>query len=750
MDRSKEILRIQLFGGLRLHYGGRRWRGFTTRKSAALFAYLVVHAGQVVERTTLAGLLWPGKGEDQARQSLRQALHAVAATLPRSRKHSPWLVTLGDRVGLNPGAKTWSDVGTFRRLLADGEGVAEGIGTHFLGRAVHLYQGELLAGLEVADSPEFELWLVSEQERCRTLAVDALCRLGETYLARGEHRLGLDYVRRLVELDPFNEEGHRLMMALLAVAGNRAAAIAHYRTLAGVLARELGVLPSTKTEELHQRIAGQGEGSPQPDSGFAPRPYVPLIGRAAALEDLGQRWQSVAAGRGRLTVVEGTAGVGKTRFIRSFLDGLAAREAVRLVIAETPQRRIHTPWAPFDHVVERLLEEERSQGYDPLAGLSRPDIRALASFATGFGLPPSDDSPSGSVMGLARFAHAVAVLIRAVMALHGDRHQGMVIVLDDLHRAPDCGLSLLQEVTGLLVREPVWFLAGCDRETVHRRSRLRSAFEAMRSVTEVEFLPLEPLEVGVLAALATEILAEGSPGDVAEQLMGASSGLPLGVVLQINHWWDEGRLVPSSGSLGCWQLIEPSKGLAGSPPGPPELAGRRIEHLSPFLRRVLTLAATLGSEFDADLLARMELETPDLVAAALERLLERWILLPGTRDWSSGRRQPPSVLRTLGAGRPRYEFDHELIRQAVLARVGRDRRRSLHARVAEVLAPLAPSVPDEVVAHHLVEAGSYRQALEAVQRALARRRSGGVTPECLRELRRMERVLSRACRRAGI
>lgn len=738
-------LRVRVFGGLEVSYRGQRWRGFETRKTAALFGYLVANAGRHVTRASLAALLWPEAGEAQGRRSVRQALYSIARTLPRKAARGPILSIEGERVGINPEAGVWSDVSQFLALLGDERPLDAPHATHTLARAVQLYRGELLAGLEVRDAPEFELWLVAEQERFRYLAIDALQALATAYLSRGEHRLGIEYARRLVAIDPFREEGHRLLMTLLAAAGNRAWAIAHYRTLVATLDNELGAEPSPQTTALFQRIVAGAEPAPVERSEVVPRPYVPLVGRERELARLRKSWQRVRAGEGCVTVVEGESGVGKTRLLRSLLDDLTNEGPVRIVAVSIEPRRVQSPFAPLDQVLARLCREAVAAGKDPVSTLDPTLQRALAALTPGIDRDHEPPAGEAGELSIATLAECCTAAIRAARRSSEGTGEPMIFYLDDLQNAPACGLALLREVARRLTDEPVWLLGSCDRTPVARPRRLAEACEAMAAMTRLETIPLGRLGPGDLALLGSELLAGLNGDDFEDRLERVTGGLPLGIAMQINLWWDEGKLAPGSSPGAPWEF------RGGDEPAtrcePLALAQHRIALLSPFLRRVLTLAAIVGAQVDGSLLAEVEGETAELVMAALDRLQERRFLRAASKDWTPSPGRHGAFLDQRGLKATRFEFDHEVLRRAALARVSPERRRALHLQVAHHLERVEPAVEDERLAHHYLEAGAFRQALAVVRRAIGRRRASGVGPDCLMDLHRIQQVLTRVCRR---
>jgi DNA-binding SARP family transcriptional activator len=218
------------------------------RKSWALLAYLAVR-GRPAARETLAALLWSDRARDQGRSSLRQSLYEL-------------------RTALGPADST--------ALLATREAahlIVEDVDVlHFeqraksrkvdqLREAERLYQGAFLDGLQTGD-PEFDSWLDAERARYHDLARHVLESLALDYLAAGGGDAAIATAKRLVDLDPYYEGGHRLTMSALTAAGRRNEALAHYEGLSRLLRDELNVAPTQETMELRDSLRADNEGRP--------------------------------------------------------------------------------------------------------------------------------------------------------------------------------------------------------------------------------------------------------------------------------------------------------------------------------------------------------------------------------------------------------------------------------------------------------------------------------------------------------
>jgi DNA-binding SARP family transcriptional activator len=210
------VLRARLLGALEVELDGAAIDCPASQRPWALFACMAL-APDGVSRAELANRFWPDVLDQSARASLRSALWALRRRLGER------LVVEGERVSLKDSGGVWVDVREFERLAASGEPEA----------ALSLCRGELLEGVEAE-------WALAARERHRERVIELLEGLAGAAEGSGDARRAIEFTRRQVERDPFDEEAHRLLMRRLADAGDRAGALRAYRALSERLARELG------------------------------------------------------------------------------------------------------------------------------------------------------------------------------------------------------------------------------------------------------------------------------------------------------------------------------------------------------------------------------------------------------------------------------------------------------------------------------------------------------------------------------
>jgi DNA-binding SARP family transcriptional activator len=602
-------------------------------KAQALLAYLALEAGQAHPRAKLATLLWADSGAPQARASLRQTLSTIGSALAGT---TP-LVTADHAIALDATAID-VDVAAFERAVAEGA-------PESLERAVALYRGDLLEGLGATPAP-FEEWLLTERERLRELALEALAKLLAEYRERGRGDEAVRTALRLLSLDPLQEPGHRTLMRLYAAQGRRGSALRQYQICVEMLQRELGVEPESETKALYQEIVR----SPEPPATTDTREHrhealagsAPLIGRETELARLCEQRRNVWQSAGRITFVLGEAGIGKSRLI----DELAANslgDGGRLLIGRAYETARALPFGPWVDAVRSGGVIGEIEAEDALDVRWRVELgRLFPELARG--KPRTRSYVEDHV----RLFEAFAQLIGHLAA-----RQPLLLVLEDLHWADEMSLRLLSFV-GRRAREwRVLVIATLREEELMDAPLLRQVLTELRRERHAREVRLAPLSradtVSLVRALQT---TEASATDLDERIWAVSEGNPFVVVETVQALREGGMQTPSTLPV---------------PEGVRELVAGRLGRLGAGARDVAAVAAVIGREFDFALLEHAARLGEDATAAAVEELVSR------------------RVLHVVGE---RLDFTHERLRQGASDALLQLRRRLLHGQVAEAIETL--------------------------------------------------------------
>ncbi len=670
---------IQLLGPVRVEVAGAPL-AVDTRKAIALLAYLAV-TGRPASRESLAALLWPEADGADARAALRRTLSVLNAGLG-----ADGLSIDRTSVTLNDGAADL-DLRRFRAALGRARGhrhesdAACQSCIRALDEALALDRGEFMSGFALRDSEAFDEWQVAEAESHRRDLAGALERLARSLAAAGVTERGLVVGRRWLELDPLHEPAHRLLMELLARAGEPAAAIHQYQDCVRILDRELGVVPLPETTELYEAIradrlpasVSQPRDAPTFDAPILARPPLPLVGRDRELASLQQSYRSIGPD-GRLLVVEGEPGIGKTRLAAEF--AALVRESGGLVLeARANAGEAAIALAPISELIRVGLDT-------PAAESRLRAVRADLLGEAGRLVPmPAGTGPDGRLttpvdpFSGARLVEGLAEVLTAVVA----GPTPGVLIIDDLSRADDSSLSVIAYLAHRLRGRPILLLVTWRAEEMadEIRNRLIAGAEGDGLAVRVG---LGRLDRAAVTELATASLGPGA-AQVSDALYAESEGLPLYI---------------------AEALASPIPVGGPTPGGVVALLHSRIGATGELARQLLTAAAVIGRSFELATVRKASGRSEDEAIAGLEELVRRGLIV--------------EIAPTVG-GDVRYDFSHGRLRDVAYEAIGLARRRLLHRRVAEALRSRDAAGDDStrwsLIAHHEGLAGRSSEAAGA-------------------------------------
>lgn len=327
-------LAVRLLGGYQVTSGSTPVTDFASNKVRALLAYLIVESGHPHTRERLAGLLWPESPEAAALASLRNGLANLRRTIGDRQAHPPYLLITNETIQFNRASDFHLDTEDLLRIEAGRHYPPALCSPSDIERkkaAIESYCGPFLAGLTTPDSIEFEEWSTLWREKLARIAREELDWLADHFETCGEYPLALEYAQRQVALEPWLEEGHRQVMRILALAGQRGAALAQYEVCRRVLADELNVEPAAETRQLYDSICSGNLDSLHPRRNL-PAPGEPpyrglrffdepdtanFFGREALTARLVERVQQMTESASPLLAVVGASGSGKSSLVRA-------------------------------------------------------------------------------------------------------------------------------------------------------------------------------------------------------------------------------------------------------------------------------------------------------------------------------------------------------------------------------------------------------------------------------------------------
>ena len=691
------MIEFHVLGPLEVVRQGRRLE-IGAGKQRLLLGVLLLNANEVVSTDRLIDELWGERAPATAGKivqgyvsQLRKMLAAEDGRTDQGRAGSILRTQAPGYVLELEGGQL--DAERFTALLARGRSAlaadAPQDASAFLREALGLWRGPPLADFA------FDRFARDEITRLEELHLSALEERIDTDLALGQHADLVPEVEALVSRHPLRERLRGQLMLALYRSGRQAEALQVYQETRQVLVDELGLEPSRRLHELEQAILRQDPAldvtslpaaPPEPpaetrrprEPGRAHGPPSVFVGRERELAALLSALEDALSGRGRLVLIGGEPGIGKSRLSEE-LAKRAADSGADVLWGRCWEAGGAPPYWPWVQAIRSLVRDRTSDQLQAELGPGGAEIADLVPEVRQR-LPNLGAASATSDPQQARFRLFDSI---ADFLTSASRSRPLVLVLEDLNWADDDSLLLLEFVTRELAGAHVLLIGTYRDIDLSRRHPL--------SQTLGELARERMFERVVLRGL--------SPEDVARFVEAACSFVPDEALVRAVHAHTEGnpffvgevvRLLIEEGALAPDTLDTAERWSVRIPEGVREAIGRRLDRLSEHCNATLTIASAIGREFALDQLALLIADdSEERLLEVLEEALAAHLVeeLPGT------------------AGR--YQFTHTLIQGTLADELSLTRRARLHARIAEALEALYGADVEShaaELAHHFAEA----------------------------------------------
>jgi DNA-binding SARP family transcriptional activator len=664
---------IELLGGFRVLENGRSAVRVPSARQQQLIALLVLHARTgPIPRQRVAGSLWPESSDVQALTNLRRELHHLREAWPRLEA----LVDAGSRtVSWREDADAIVDVAAFE--AAAGRGLA-GDRTA-LQEASSLYRGELLPDCDGE-------WIEADRERLRQSAKQVLVRLVSFLEQDRAFGDAIDRAQQLLRLDPIDEQAWCVLMRCHARRGDRATALHCYQQCAAVLKKELGIQPSAATRLTYREILDLEAAAPAIVA--PPRTAVyPLVGRQSEWHALLSAWRGAAAGRARLFLIRGEAGIGKTRLTEELVDwsGLNDVTALTARCYAGEGRLAYAPIAAWldDDALRSTLRQLQPSDASDVARLC-PELLSLRPDV------PAPDRQLESWQRL-RFFEALAQTFRATAPL--------VLVIDDLQWADGDTIEWLHYFLRSSTDTRCLVVGTVRTEEEQDNPPLGRLLGQLERDNVLSTIALGPLDRTATAQLAGEVAEQQLDETALARTFRETEGHPLFII-------ERGRMESVS---------QPGSTNDIAPPHVQSVVAARLALLSDEARGAAEVAAAVGRDFRFDILALASDLEEDALVRALDELWRRHIVRVQADE--------------------RWDFSHDRIREVAYSGIGPARRRLIHRRIAQGMELLFADRLDDVsasIAVHLDRGGQPARAVPFLERAAAVATRVSATAEAIR------------------
>ena len=413
-------------------------------------------------------------------------------------------------------------------------------------------------------------------------------------------------------------------------------------------------------------------------------PTGPMFGREADRAQLHRLWDEARRGQGRVVLLSGEPGIGKTRLLNAMQQDVAESRHVRLRYFCSP---FHTSSAlqPVVAQLERAARFNRDDSVDQRLGklndLLDPAPRqqgAVEMIADLLALRPAETATPQE-----RKDRTLRSLLDQFLSL--TERDPVLLIVEDTHWSDPTSRELIDRLIPELA----------DRRVLAIFATRPEYEPAWLDQAHVTVMQLARFERGDAMALITS-MAGGKrlPAIVTEEILARSDGVPLFIeemtrtVLESDQLIERDTRYELAGEAVALDIPETLSASLLARLGPPSV-----------MRELALVGATIGREFPHELLAAVSEHPEPILREALGRLIETGLIFV--------RNRPPSAV---------YAFKHALVRDAAYAMLLRDHRRALHGAIAEAIRTRHPDVAErqpELLAQHYQAAGQPEPALQA-------------------------------------
>ena len=423
-----------------------------------------------------------------------------------------------------------------------------------------------------------------------------------------------------------------------------------------------------------------------------PASLTPFAGRARELSSLEALVAEAAGGAGRIAVVAGEAGIGKSRILHELRERVKSSATKAL----TGRCRSYSAMSAYLPIVEILREMLGVRGADDasrVASKVREIDASLEPFIPFYlhllSIPAETFDVPRHLLG----EHFQAAMLDAIAALlmAASQHAPLLLLFEDWHWADDASREVLQRLSEIVESRPIAVV-------VTTRPEPRVLAELARTGTVVHLEPLQHSACSVLlqALLGAERIGEELVGRLHER----TGGNPFFLEQVAHSLREEGALVTAGGEAVLARDLESLR----LPATVQAVIRARLDRLDGDAREALRIASAIGREFAADLLAAAapaHIDTP----RALERLRAASLV-------QQVRVVPDRVFR----------FKHILTQEVAYDSLLEHQRKSVHAAIGRAMESQGGRVEEhaEALARHFGEAELWREAVEYGRRAAER------------------------------
>ncbi len=671
---------FSLLGRFCLYLGEREIpeAAFKSRKALSLLKLLAIKPKHQLHRDQAIDALWPELDPTAAAAQMYKSIHYIRKAFEATTAGpapEALLVYKDETLKLTAPAEVHTDLDAFQHLTQEAR---RNKTLSSYQHAVASYTGDLLP------SDIYERWTEGLRESARVEFLELLIALAQKHIDAGDFADAAEAFRRVLGIDPLDETAHQGLMRAFALQGNRSQALHQYKRCEEILAKELDTKPSAETIALLQtiregKIQSAQQAAPKKAGAAKPASVLhkrsPMVGRQNELKQAATLLDHLTQGKGEVLLLQGMAGIGKTRLAQEIFY-LAQLRGYQPLMGSAYEQEKELPYGPFVEVLRMAINTSPQHAHLIPAELAAaiPEL-------------PSAPAPSARTDGAAQ-AYLFAGLLRFLKALAD--LTPVVMILEDLHFADDGTIGLFNYLARHAADFPLLLVATCRSAEPEISAELTTLLAALNRGRLAGTIFLQPLSEAEHQQLLQQALEKGEvEAAFANEVFSFTAGNPLFAVEMAGQLKKAGEITLQDGVWRAGKITKPYL-----PPSLQVLLAQKWNGLSPKAQSLLQVVAVAGQQTNLNLLENI-LQLP---SAEILDLLDETLSV--------------HLLKELGLT---FSFVHPLFHEAVYQQMSQTRQRYLHGQVAKILEALYRddrALPVEALAEHCLRGDAPKQAVK--------------------------------------
>ena len=646
-NQSERKVKIRLLGPPEMIADGKPV--VIKRKLNRVLLFYLAAQQYPVSREELCALFWPEESEQTARKNLREALSRIRTETGINHL----IIADGEQVSLNP-AVVWVDYHELNQLISPLLSSSEMTSTISLPdwmviqmkRGMDLYRtSRFMQGISIKGSVGFDNWLDLINQSYNLTVLKVIDRLIDHYISTGNLEEALIWLGKATEIVPIDEDFNYLTLICMRDTGKIQELIDYCNYLEKIYAQQQETFPERfgeiKQEAMRTRIFHDFPDTDWPD---AERGVPDFVGRVEELDILNK----VLRRRGIL-LLQGEAGIGKTRLLRHFYEQQPFRP--RLIYCRSHPLGLRVP---FHTIVQYLHSQVLDEDWQ---GLEESDRTRLSNFyhneLQGMEGPHPVRPGDTWLPVLEDVFHSFLKLMEVTAA-----RRPLLFVLDNAMYVDLASISLVSFLIehGFFDRYGMLVIAISPDVENAALNQLMQRVRRARKLISISLGPFNDKEIkGFIQNTVGRIPSE----EIVDRMNSLTGGNPffLTECVRTAKWEMDGHILLSI-QADCT---------------PPETVTALVRDkeigLEAESQTLLKAAAILGKKFWSDVLEEMVGMDADRVATGLQELIHKGFLNVNTE------------IRPLGG----YTFRHDVEREVILMNLTPSQKRSLHLKAAMAL-----------------------------------------------------------------